>query len=92
MLGHLIVSNRTSQTAAGLCNSDTSWGPDFIGSDGQFCDMGTKTLTPLCSFHAIDGCIEIDEEGANVVKRTNVARRATNLVHKSYKKIDKWES
>ena len=84
------MSNHTSQPAADLCNSATSWGPDFIGPDGQFCDMGSKTLIPLCSSQDVEGCVEVDEEGTNLVKRMNVARRSTSVVHKSYNKIQKW--
>ncbi|KAI4675458.1 uncharacterized protein J4E84_010053 [Alternaria hordeiaustralica] len=89
---YLIVSNWTSQTAADLCNSATSWGPDFIGSDDQFCDMSTKTLTPLCSPETVgsSGCVDVDEDAVSVVKRTSVARRAATVLHKSYKKIEKW--
>lgn len=92
MLDRLIVSNRTSQTAEGLCNSATSWGFDFIGSDGKFYDMGTKILTSLCSSDPIDGCFEVDEDGVNVVKRMSIARRSTNIVHRSYNNIEKWDS
>ena len=84
------MSNFTSQPAEQLCNSATSWGPDFIGSDGRFCDMNTKTLSPLCSSEDIEGCVEVDENEGTLVKRMNVARRSANVVHKSYKKISKW--
>ena len=84
------MSNFTSQPAEQLCNSATSWGPDFIGSDGRFCDMNTKTLSPLCSSEDIEGCVEVDENEGTLMKRMNVARRSANVVHKSYKKISKW--
>lgn len=87
------MSTYTSQPAAQLCGSKTSWGPDFIGPDGNFCDMEAKTLMPLCSAQDVNGCIEIDEDegaGGQLRKRTNVARRSTSSVHKSYKKISKW--
>ncbi|KAI4909306.1 hypothetical protein J4E90_008003 [Alternaria incomplexa] len=89
---HLIVSNWTSQTAPELCDSAMSWGLDFVESDGQFCDMATKTLTPLCSSETVGSsdCVDVDEEAVSVVKRTSVARRAAKVTHKSYKKIQKW--
>ncbi|KAF1834209.1 hypothetical protein BDW02DRAFT_569351 [Decorospora gaudefroyi] len=90
MTEQLIVSNRTSQPAEELCNSDLSWGPDFIGPDGKFCDMGSKTLMPLCSSEAVDGCVEVNEDEGNVVKRMSVAKRVTGVVHKSYKNVQKW--
>ncbi|CAE7195967.1 hypothetical protein CFE70_007679 [Pyrenophora teres f. teres 0-1] len=90
MTERLIMSNFTSQPAEELCSSATSWGPDFIGSDGKFCDMSSKTLIPLCSSEAIDGCIEVDENEGALVKRMSVARRSANILHKSYKSISKW--
>ena len=84
------MSNYTSQPAAELCNSATSWGPDFIGSDGKFCDMSTKTLAPLCSTEDVEGCVEVEEAKGNLVKRVRVARRATDVVHKTYAKISRW--
>jgi hypothetical protein len=90
MTENLIMSNYTSQPAAELCNSATSWGPDFIGPDGNFCDMGTKTLTPLCSSQDVEGCVEVDENEAKLRKRMSEARRSTSVVHKSYKNISKW--
>lgn len=46
----LTKSNRTSHSAYEICGSDTSVGPDFLHIDeGQFCDMKTKTLWPVCT-------------------------------------------
>lgn len=93
MKQYLIVSDRTTQPAKGLCEDPMSWGPDFVGYDG-FCDMSTKTLSPLCSKEDVDGCVDVDETdssgGAQIKKRTTVARRSVNQVHKSYKTISKW--
>jgi hypothetical protein len=87
----LIVSqNITSHTAHDLCGSDTSYGPDFVGSDGYYCDMGSKTLFPLCSTENIDGCLDIDHGAKSVVKRTTVGRRDAKLAHKTYKKVTTW--
>jgi hypothetical protein len=54
--------------------------------------MTTKTLNSLCSSDVVSssGCIEIDEDAATVVKRTSVARRAVQVVHKTYKNIERW--
>jgi hypothetical protein len=90
MADNLIMSNFTSQPAEQLCSSETSWGPDFIGPDGNFCDMEKKELTPLCAVSDVEGCVEVDEDAGHVVKRRTVARRSANVVHKSYGKISKW--
>lgn len=86
----LVVSDFKQHKAEDLCSSDTSWGPDFVGTDGMFCDMSTKTLTPLCSTKNVQGCITIDEEKRSVTKRSMVARREVDTTHKAYKKINHW--
>ena len=90
MTDNLIMSNHTSQPAEQLCSSETSWGPDFIGPDGNFCDMDSKTLMPLCSLKDVDGCVDVDEGAGQVIKKRTIARRSANVVHKSYGKISKW--
>ncbi|KAI4690666.1 uncharacterized protein J4E88_002138 [Alternaria novae-zelandiae] len=86
----LVVSHIASHSAKGLCDSATSLGPDFVDIHGNFCDMGSKTLTPLCSSQYVDGCVELDEDEKAVVKRMSVAKRTASVKHKSYKKISKW--
>jgi hypothetical protein len=88
----LVVSNLKQHKAEDLCSSETSWGPDFIGTDGQFCDMGTKKLTPLCSTKDVDGCIMIDDDNKTITRRSRVAKREAHITHKTYKAIDHWES
>ncbi|KAF5228856.1 hypothetical protein FAUST_10830 [Fusarium austroamericanum] len=88
----LVVSNLTQHKAEDLCSSETSWGPDFIGTDGQFCDMGTKKLTPLCSTKDVDGCIVVDGDKKTLTRRSRVAKREAHITHKTYKAIDHWES
>lgn len=90
MTEQLIISNYTSHTAAHLCNSATSWGPDFVGVDGMFCDMGSKIMTPLCAAKDVEGCVMVDEQAVTLTRRVSVAKRAANVAHKSYKKIQHW--
>lgn len=78
-------------TADELCNSTTSWGPDFVGSDKKFCDMGTKEVAPLCEIDEVDGCVEFDETSLTISRRSTVARRTVKSKHKSYKMIDRHE-
>lgn len=86
----LVVSNVTQHSTEELCSSATSWGPDFAGPDGLFCDMGTKTLHPLCSSQDVDGCVNISDDGKSVTKRTSVARRAVHAPHRSYGTVTRW--
>ncbi|OTA92355.1 hypothetical protein M434DRAFT_387364 [Hypoxylon sp. CO27-5] len=54
----LVMSNKLQHTADGLCDSDTSYGPDFVNvADGTFCRMSDKTKWPVCDGAAIvDNC------------------------------------
>ncbi|KAF7195304.1 hypothetical protein HII31_03510 [Pseudocercospora fuligena] len=87
IIDRLVMSNITNQNAEELCSSETSWGPDFCGVDGKCCDMDTKTLFPLCEFEDVDGCVEVDANAKTMVKRSSVARRTVEKVHKSYKTV-----
>ena len=89
MSDNLIMSNFSSQPAEQLCSMGTSWGPDLIDPDGNFCDMEKKELTPLCIVSDVEGCVEVDEVAGHVIKRRTVAHRSANVVHKSYGKISK---
>ncbi|KAF9117430.1 hypothetical protein BGW39_002189, partial [Mortierella sp. 14UC] len=44
-------------SAAGLCDSETSWGSSFYSIEEKiFCDMSTKTKIPLCENGNVAGC------------------------------------
>ncbi|PKK52751.1 hypothetical protein CI102_2487 [Trichoderma harzianum] len=90
MENRLVVSKISQHKAVDLCNSTTSWGPDFVGSDGMFCDMHTKTLTPVCSFIDVDGCIDVDTDDKTITKRFTMAKREVALKHKSYSTVSQW--
>lgn len=54
----LISSPHEKHSARALCESDTSHGPDFVShSEGLFCDMGTKSVWPICKATEVEvGC------------------------------------
>ncbi|KAI5247358.1 hypothetical protein E4T42_06012 [Aureobasidium subglaciale] len=88
MENRLIISSHAGHTAEHLCDSATSWGPDFVGADGQFCDMATKTLSPLCSKKDVDGCMDVSQDGTVVAKRS-IARRSVPIT-KAYAVVSVW--
>lgn len=60
---HLIVSEFDQQSAAELCGSEQSFGPDFVSvAEGIFCDMSAKEAWPLCDAAAaiVHGCFDLD--------------------------------
>lgn len=87
----LIVSeNQWDHNATELCNDKMSYGPDFIGSDGYWCDMDKRQVLPICKFHQVEGCIELDFDSNALKKRSTVARRNLLSHHKSYESITNW--
>ncbi|OCL05722.1 hypothetical protein AOQ84DRAFT_399413 [Glonium stellatum] len=56
----LVVSNDPSQPVSQLCEDGLSVGPDFVNlAEGQFCQMSTKTVYPVCSDTITDGCFNV---------------------------------
>lgn len=95
----LVVSNIASHSATNLCNSNTSWGPDFASpTEGKLCDMSTKTLYTLCSKEQVDGCIEINTSPVNgttqqrtvATRKLSVAKRTLSSPIRSYDETDVW--
>ena len=79
MNSSIISSTDPSHSAVKLCDSDTSYSPDFVSlSEGIFCDMATKTPWPLCSKSVADNCYDWDShtlingEGQTVKDYTDV--------------------
>ncbi|KAF2763110.1 hypothetical protein EJ05DRAFT_506744 [Pseudovirgaria hyperparasitica] len=89
MKDRLVVSHVPGHDASELCNSKTSWGPDFV-ANGFFCDMETKTLHPLCENNPIEGCHELDTSTKTIQRRATVAKREAIIPHKSYSNVKKW--
>ncbi|KAM3479769.1 hypothetical protein MY5147_001542 [Beauveria neobassiana] len=91
MEDRLVLSNITQHSTKELCSSASSWGPDFVGPDGFFCDMGIKMLAPLCSLQAVEGCVDIGDDGRTLTKRKSIAKRVVNAHHKSYGTVTHWK-
>ncbi|RDL30377.1 Uncharacterized protein BP5553_10255 [Venustampulla echinocandica] len=48
--GQLVISEHSGHSAAEVCESKTSWGPDFISVvEGIYCDMCERRSYPLCN-------------------------------------------
>jgi hypothetical protein len=95
----LVISNIASHSATNLCNSPTSWGPDFATpNEGKLCDMSTKTLYTLCSKEDIDGCVVISTNPTNgtaqqpsvAMRKVSVAKRTVSSPIKSYEETSVW--
>lgn len=97
----LVISNIASHSATNLCNSATSWGPDFATPhEGKLCDMSTKTLYTLCLNENVDGCVEISTNSGNgtananqpsvAMRKISVAKRTVSSPVRSYEETTVW--
>ncbi|KAH8881213.1 hypothetical protein GQ53DRAFT_888654 [Thozetella sp. PMI_491] len=86
-VSHLTVSEHVShaRSATSLCESTTSWGPDFVSVIGrQFCDMCTRRVWDLCDGEKGDECFHLPTRSlrSKHLKRGEV---------KTYTKVDEWK-
>jgi len=94
LLGHrLIISGAPSHSAAELCGSKTSKGPDFVSYfEGMFCDMGEKEVWPLCTKTLTSGCFDVPRgvmrPGSGLNGRDESSGRP--VPEKSYETIEHW--
>ena len=94
----IVISKIPSHSATNLCNSETSWGPDFADSYGMLCDMGTKSLYTLCSKEQIDGCVNISTEqyrnstntASVAMQQRSIAKRTVSTAFKTYEQTSVW--
>ncbi|KAF1981686.1 hypothetical protein K402DRAFT_386033 [Aulographum hederae CBS 113979] len=87
MKNRLVQSSFDQHSAETLCNSETSWGPDFIGADGKFCDMETHTLHDVCDGTGnATGCVVVGPTNS-----TAVVARSLGQTLKTYDVISSWK-
>ncbi|KAK7705572.1 hypothetical protein SLS64_007939 [Diaporthe eres] len=60
----LVVSSLDGHNATEVCESGTSWGPDFIataeGDGGVYCNMETHEVLPICHGSITKDCFALD--------------------------------
>ena len=68
LASQLIVSNVSSHSARALCESKTSYGPDFVSySEQMFCDIDAKLLWPVCNDDEQEyGCFDLNAESLSI--------------------------
>ncbi|TGJ80415.1 hypothetical protein E0Z10_g8349 [Xylaria hypoxylon] len=76
----LVVSDAEDHSAEELCDSPTSFGPDFFNTrTGTFCHMSKKTLWPGCgTANATDNCFH---DGLNQLVVNGIAARSEPYVN-----------
>ncbi|KAI1319037.1 hypothetical protein F5Y16DRAFT_418286 [Xylariaceae sp. FL0255] len=75
----LVVSHRGNANATRLCESETSWGPDFISmGESLYCNMETHELVPLCVNGITTDCFEVDGPQGHAHVATDGTRNVKN--------------
>ncbi|VBB76675.1 Putative protein of unknown function [Podospora comata] len=81
----LVISNSPFHKASELCESETSFGPDFVSLvEGMYCNMETSELLPLCTEGLQRGCFHLEQK--THVKRDGVVSEG----QKEYEHILDW--
>jgi hypothetical protein len=91
--GILNKSPSKYHSAIELCQSSTSFGPDFVSlEEGVFCDMDAKKAWPLCSATITNNCFDNDTDkmvgGKKNSRRDDVT--GARIIHKRYTKVNSW--
>jgi hypothetical protein len=89
----LVVSKLSSHSAKMVCESPSSWGPDFISmEDGYYCDMCEHTLWKLCLTRFDLNCWDMHKMELRMTRRTIAARsEAGSLRKKVHKRVEYWD-
>ncbi|KAI1174387.1 hypothetical protein F4777DRAFT_554382 [Nemania sp. FL0916] len=84
MSNHLVISGTEKHSSRTLCDSDTSWGPDFLNMEtGTFCRMTDKTHWSVCDgAKTTDNCFNTDLKALVI---NGVSAR-----DKAYERITDW--
>lgn len=88
---HLLRSSRVSHSATVLCESQSSRGPDLVSfTEGKFCDMGTKTLWPLCVSEQDADCFNTEASVMRLAVPDGGSDVSVLTLVKSYSKVTDW--
>jgi hypothetical protein len=95
--GQLVVSEHPGHSAAEVCESETSWGPDFISIvEGIYCDMCERRSYPLCNSKAVRArggsasgtCFDMKSKQ---LRAPLSRRRDQSVPMKKYNKVRHWK-
>jgi hypothetical protein len=87
----LVRSSRPDHSAVGLCESDTSVGPDLVSlHEGKFCDMSTREVLPLCTPGIAVDCFDDGKKSLRVRGGAISGRDAP--VDKDYSEVLEWSA
>ena len=90
--GHLVVSSLEYHSGAELCNSATSYGPDFVSTaEKTYCDMSAKKAWPLCDQNSVtQNCFDLAKKVLRGPADGKVQRDQVPPPAKNYVTTEKW--
>ena len=96
----LTISHLSEHTATVVCQSETSWGPDFVSvAEGLYCDMCEKMLWNLCTGPGATYCFDLvarELRFSGDLKTRDLDEGSTGeeelaSLRKRYAKVDEWK-
>jgi hypothetical protein len=92
-VGKLIKSQHKHHSAKQLCESNTSWGPDFISlAEGLYCDMDQKKTWPTCNDMKQRACFDVTVDRMRLGTANNRRDLTTGRIipRKVYSNVENW--
>ena len=96
----LTISHLSDHTATVVCQSETSWGPDFVSvAEGLYCDMCEKMLWNLCAGPGATYCFDLVTRELRFSGRLetrdldegSTGEEELAGLRKRYAKVDEWK-
>lgn len=82
----LVISALATHNATEVCESETSWGPDFVSeAEGVYCNMATHEAVPLCDGGLSEDCFDVNGAGGPAMRRRNGKRD-----NRKFSSVVKW--
>ncbi len=90
--GHLVISGLDAHSANELCESGSSYGPDFVSTvENTYCDMSAKKSWPLCDQNGItERCFDLQKQTMRVPAGGKMRRGQAVAGAKKYATSEKW--
>ena len=97
---HLTISHHSDHTATVVCQSETSWGPDFVSVvEGLYCDMCEKMLWNLCAGPEATYCFDLVARELRFSRgletrdldESSTGEEELAGLRKRYAKVDEWK-
>lgn len=96
----LTISHISEHTATVVCQSETSWGPDFVSVvEGLYCDMCEKILWNLCGGPGDTYCFDLEVRELRFARDLKMrdlnggssGEEELSGLRKKYAKVDEWK-